>query len=210
MTELTESSTNPVACRREPNRWLDPDERTRTLPECLRCPARRGCAQRALATRAPYGQWAGIWLNGRHSEPEVRYLEAIANDRPLDPRTFPADTRAPVLIDSTKSVEPSPAALVLARSSGNCEIMGYGCRLTCDVLMVRSKNVLPVHAPSAAALFASCAACQTDIMALDSRKACRLGYLADPEMASPFFWRQTRWVIFTAEGRLRATRPAAA
>lgn len=203
-------SAHPLACHRDPDSWLDPHARTRTLPECLRCPARRACAQRALATTAPYGQWAGIWLNGRHGEPEVRYLEAIANDRPLDARTSPTDTGTPVPIDSPKSVEQSPAALVLARSSGHCEIMARRCRLTCEVLMVRTKNAPPVPASSAAALFASCTACQTDVMALGSTKARRLGYLADPEMAAPFFWRQTRWVIFTAEGSLRATRPAAA
>jgi hypothetical protein len=218
--------STPPPCRSEPNRWFDPAHRTHALAACLQCPARRWCAQEALRTRAAWGMWAGIWIDGTHTE-VAHNLEAIATDAPAVPtapatplQTWPPqpvrDTERRPLSRTgpTRPGRPqSVAAAVLARSSGQCEVMAAECRLTADTQVSRLVGVMAGDAASAAVVYAACARCADAVSAaFDPMAARRLGYVVDsPTQAPdiPFYWRQCRWVLLGRAGQLLDARAAA-
>ena len=82
--------TAPPPCSTQPERWFHRAHRAHALVTCVQCPVRRWCAQEALLTKATWGLWAGIWIDGRLSE-VAHYLDAIATDTPAIP-TAPATT----------------------------------------------------------------------------------------------------------------------
>jgi hypothetical protein len=184
-------------CRTDPDRWLDPSQRPSTLAACLQCPARRWCAQHALATGAQAGMWAGIWIDGPADAITAGYLRSIA-DAPAAPLAAPPcgqDTRPSALAVSQ---------LVVARSSGHCEILGAHCQLSYDIMLART-----VDRPCAPSdLFAACALCAETVAALPGTAAQRFGYrVTDGSPTAPFFWRQTRWVLLLPDGQMEATTP---
>ncbi|WP_082994534.1 WhiB family transcriptional regulator [Mycobacterium sp. 1245801.1] len=78
-----------LPCQRDPERWFNRRHRRDTLAACLNCPARPWCAQQALTWHACWGMWAGVWIDGQHTD-AAPYLHAIAADHPLPhpPRTL--------------------------------------------------------------------------------------------------------------------------
>jgi hypothetical protein len=220
-------ATTPPPCRVEPDRWFDRAHRTHALSACLACPARRWCAREALRIEPSWGMWAGIWIDGRLAD-AVQYLQAIASDTPVAavapagaiPPTPPPPpeqhaVRGPMPQTClTRSVPRwSVASAVLARSSGQCEVMADGCRLIADARVSRMAGASADDAVSAAAVYASCARCaETVRTTVEPSRARRLGYLLDspahaPEV--PFYWRGCRWVLLDGAGRLLEITPAA-
>jgi hypothetical protein len=208
----------PLACQRDPERWFDRRHRRDALAGCLVCPARRWCAREALACRASWGMWAGVWIDGRHGD-AAPYLGAIATDdaalrdrRPPTARSTtsqhrppPASLRRPSAVLPPRS---APAAL-LARSCGHCEVLTEGCRYTFD----RVVNCCPTGPPgenlSPAQLFAACGACAEIVARLQPQLATRAGYLVAAGRAPasvPFHWRGSRWVLLDRDGWLTEIR----
>jgi hypothetical protein len=202
-----------LACGRDPERWFDRRHRRDALAQCLVCPVRAWCAGEALAWRADWGMWAGVWIDGRHHD-AAPYLSAIAKGDGT-----PTDWRSP-MVDTTKN-RPSPpaplrrppatspsrsvSAALLARSSGHCEVFAQGCRYTFDRLVNRCPAVAPIENPCPAMLFAACSACAAIVSRLEPQLATRSGYLVAPgrDPASvPFLWRGSRWVLLDREGWL--------
>ena len=72
----------PLACHTDPDRWFDSGARTAALAECLACPHRRWCAQRALKYQPRWGMWAGIWIPGRFDAVK-HFFDAVAADTAL-------------------------------------------------------------------------------------------------------------------------------
>lgn len=203
----------PLACHLDPEQWFDRAARTASLAACLGCPFRRWCARRAMQYRPTWGMWAGVWIDGRFS-PAAHYLEAIAAGTPLPhaaaaatpPICPPARTPAanPTGVMCTDARRVAPKALVLARSSGHCEIMSTGCTLSAATVASRVPG--PTDA-DASVLFAVCEYCASTVLSLDSVMARRLGYrLEDTRSAisTPFFWRQTHRLFLSADGSLHS------
>lgn len=198
------------ACTADPDRWFDRRRRTAALAACLGCPVRPGCAREALRTGAPWGMWAGVWIDG-HPEQAVPHLRAIAADWPPRPRSIPRSA-APIAARPVRAPLPhrrpiaraSIAALVAARSSGHCEVMTDGCTLGAQRELSRVVGRTVRAATSAAEVYAACGACA---QALDSSPAVvhRGGYLLEPGTAAagaPFHWRGTHWVLLGTAGDL--------
>ena len=206
-----------LACGRDPERWFDRGHRRDALAQCLACPARRWCAREALAWRAAWGMWAGVWIDGCHNE-AAPYLRAIAKDD-----ATPADWRAPMVGATTNRPSPpaplrSPPATspsrsvsdaLLARSCGHCEVFAEGCRYTFDRVVNRCPTGPPGENPSPAQLFAACGACAEIVARLQPQLATRAGYLVaagrDPASV-PFHWRGSRWVLLDRDGWLTEIR----
>lgn len=207
--------TAPPPCSAEPDRWFDRAHRTHALATCLECPARQWCAQEALRTRARWGMWAGIWIDGTPTDVSDR-LHAIVDDtkvmQVVENRTPPTkyDGPRPALpFRSAPTRRPgSVTAAVLARSSGHCEIVSDDCRFTADVHLSRLPGGTAGTAASAAALYAACNRCAQAFGTAASAEARRLGYLVDsPAQLDrvPFYWRHARWVLFGRWGQLQET-----
>lgn len=222
MTAAATRRTGPVgilACQQDPERWFDRAHRTFTLAKCLECPLRRGCARQALKHRPSHGMWAGIWIDGR-LEAVSGYLRAIAESAqpveatgasapvvdltppPLSVRPDPPLER--MLPDVVAAQRGSLGAQVLARASGHCEIMAPGCRLSGDGYSYRTPETLPGTAVDATQVYLRCDQCAQTVSGIDTSIARRLGYVVSEQRRTdvPFFWRQSRWVCFTADGRL--------
>ena len=215
------SATTPTAapppCSAEPERWFDRAHRAHALAACLQCPARRWCAREALLAEASWGMWAGIWIDGRLS-PVAHYLDAIATDTQATPsapastleKSPPARTRTHSALPQTGQLRAgqrlSVRAAVLARSSGQCEVMAAECRLAADTQASRIAGAVTTDATSAAMVYAACTRCADAVRAMiDPTSARRLGYRVDsPNHAPnvPFYWRQCRWVLFGRAGEL--------
>jgi hypothetical protein len=207
----------PPPCSAEPERWFDRAHRAHALATCLQCPVRRWCAQEALLGAASWGMWAGIWIDGRLSE-VAHYLDVIATDTPAIPTapvttpeaSPPARARGHRPLRRTGPLHAgrrvSVRAAVLARSSGQCEIMTAECRLAADTQASRIAGAGAGNATSAAVVYAACTRCADAVGAtIDPTSACRLGYQVDsPAQAPnvPFYWRQCRWVLLGRAGEL--------
>jgi hypothetical protein len=207
-----------LACQRDPERWFDRRHRRDALAQCLVCPARTQCAREALACRASWGLWAGVWIDGRHRD-AAPYLSAIATDdaaltdwRPPIATTAtshhpapPAPLRRPSAVQLSRS---APAAL-LARSCGHCEVFTERCRYTVDRVVNRCPTGPPGENPSPAQLFAACGPCAEIVAGLQPQLATRSGYLVaagrDPASV-PFHWRGSRWVLLARDGWLTEIR----
>lgn len=214
MIEARPAAATPLACTLDPDRWFDRANRTTALEGCLRCPARRGCAREALRANASWGMWAGIWIDGR-AKPAARYLAAIAADWPPRPRRIrheapPTPTpRDPIALPQRPAiVRRSTAAVVTARSSGHCEVMTSGCRLTADRQLSRVVDIDGRPEPTASELFCACGPCAQWVSAA-TESARAMGYLvASPAAAghTPFRWRAARWVLLGSRGDLAEVR----
>lgn len=227
---MTADPSGAVACRQDPERWFDRDNRTYALERCLACLVRTECAQLALQRQATFGMWAGVWIDGRLDD-VAHYLRAIAEPTPAavaeveepapaaDPTPLPRE-RWPSPAEAG-SPRPKPArrerlsyrALVLARADGHCEIMAAGCRLTADGYGYRTPEVPDSRMIDPACVYLRCTECAHAIAAIDSGIAQRLGYLVpfSPWVSqAPFFWRQSRWVQFASDGRLHDVAEAVA
>jgi Transcription factor WhiB len=211
------SPPRSVACQRDPERWFDRRHRRDALVECLQCTVRPWCARQALQCRAHHGMWAGVWIDGRHSD-AVPYLQALAADdaglldqRPavtnMTPRHRPP-ARAPLGRPPVCTRSRSVPGTLLARSCGHCEVFAPSCRYTFDRVMTRRPNEAGNKDPCPAALFAACTACAEIVSALDAPLATRLGYLVqagrDPARV-PFLWLGARWVLLDPDGWLMDT-----
>ncbi|WP_431240923.1 WhiB family transcriptional regulator (plasmid) [Mycolicibacterium aichiense] len=200
-----------LPCRRDPDRWFDPCHRISALRGCLRCPARRWCAREALRTNASGGMWAGIWIDGEHTE-ATQLLRAVAENppTPVELRQTSSKPNSP----APQCFSPaSPAALIRARSSGHCEVMLDGCRYTGDTLLSRGTAQRDAHLPTAAHGFLTCEPCQVRLTEPGRIAVDELGYrVPSPTAAAatPFFWRQTRWTYLDPGGRLLDTSSAIA
>jgi hypothetical protein len=158
--------------------------------------------------------WAGVWIDERHDD-AVPYLQAIAAGEAArtDRRAAAAITTArhdspappPLRRPSTPQPSRSPAAAVLARSSGHCEVFTESCRYTCDRYVGRCVGEAGTENPSPAELFAACAQCAELVAGLDRPLATRWGYVVeagrDPASV-PFHWRGSRWVLLARDGWL--------
>jgi Transcription factor WhiB len=208
----------PLGCQRDPERWFDRRCRRDALAGCLVCPVRRWCAREALSCGASWGMWAGVWIDGRHSD-VAPYLTAIAIDDatlrdwrpPTAPSTPgqhplpPAPLRRPSVVLPSRSV----SAALLARSCGHCEVFTESCRYSFDRVVNRCPTGLPGGNPSPAQLFAACRACAEIVARLQPQLATRAGYLvaAGRDSASvPFHWRGSRWVLLERDGWLTEIR----
>lgn len=202
----------PPPCSVDPDRWFDRAHRSDALAICLQCPLRRECAQHALRVRARWGMWAGIWIDGR-LEDRAHLLRTIAAEEcrlaygdadtsstaAMDPVRPPLPPTSPVRTSSVSTI-------VLARSSGHCEVVDDGCRITADMHTSRLPQGSTV-ARSASTMFSVCLACARLICSAGySTRARESGYLVDsPGSASevPFLWRGARWVRLGRDGLLR-------
>ena len=213
----TTPNAAPPPCSAEPERWFDRAHRAHALAACLQCPARRWCAREALLAEASWGMWAGIWIDGRLSQ-VAHYLDAIATDTPAIP-TAPATTLQASPAAWTRAHRPpfrtgplragrhlSVRAAVLARSSGQCEVMAAQCRLAADIQASRIPGAVASDATSAAMVYATCTRCADALHAtIDPTSARRLGYRVDSPAHAPnvpFYWRQCRWVLLGRAGEL--------
>jgi hypothetical protein len=208
----------PIGCQRDPERWFDRRRRRDALAGCLVCPARRWCAREALSCRASWGMWAGVWIDGRHSD-VAPYLTAIAIDdaalRDWRPPAAPGTTgqhplpSAPLRRPSAVLPSRSAPAALLARSCGHCEVFTKSCRYSFDRVVNRCPTGPPGENPSPAQLFAACGACAEIVARLQPQLATRAGYLvaAGRDSASvPFHWRGSRWVLLDRDGWLTEIR----
>ena len=208
----------PLACQRDPERWFDRRHRRDALAQCLVCTARPLCAREALACGASWGMWAGVWIDGRHSD-AAPYLSAIATDdaapRDWPPPTAPSATSqhppAPAPLRRPSAMQPSrlaPAAL-LARGCGHCEVLTESCRYSFDRIVRRCPTGPLSENPCPAQLFAACGACAEIVARLQPQLATRAGYLVaagrDPASV-PFHWRGSRWVLLDRDGWLTEIR----
>ena len=200
-----------LPCQHAPDRWFDRAHRTVALEGCLGCPARAGCAARALRVRASWGMWAGIWIDGRHHD-AAHYLRVIASEsrsitapaaptpvtQPTPPRRDP--TPAPLTALPRRLAKLSARDRVLARSSGHCEVMAPGCGYGPDRIITRAPRS---DANDAALQFVACNGCAATLSRLDEPLARRLGYRltsAAEARATPFHWRQSRWLVLDSHG----------
>lgn len=199
-----------LPCQHDPDAWFDRTSRTKALEGCLTCPARRRCAQEALRCGAAWGMWAGIWIDGGLAD-VARYLRAIADPAPTVaiPRVIVSTpqhaTRAEPPAISAGDPKASAAEQIVARSSGHCEVMASGCRLSYDLIASRFGELTPPRCSSAGG-YAVCRACQSMIAAISVPLARRLGYLLDPRRnasATPFFWRHSHWMVLDSAGGAR-------
>jgi hypothetical protein len=209
-----------LACRRDPDHWFEPYNRTNALASCLVCPVRAWCAREALSCNASWGMWAGVWIDGVHDD-AVPYLRAIAKGdaAQLDHRASAVDATVttpppptPLLGSSTAQPVRSVAAALLARSSGHCEVLAEGCRYSFDRTVSRRPVGVPVESASPAELFAACGHCAQVVASLQPRLATRSGYVLPPgrdPAGVPFRWRGTRWVILGRDGWLTEIGDAA-
>jgi hypothetical protein len=208
-----------LVCQRDPERWFDRRHRRGALAGCLLCPARARCAQEALAWRAEWGMWAGVWIDGCHDS-AAPYLKAIAYeeystvDRQPPAAGETADHRPPPPLHRPSAELPphSAAAALLARSSGHCEVFAEGCRYTFDRTVNRCSAGPAGENPSPAELFAACGACGDIVARQQPQLAIGSGYLVaagrDP-VSVPFLWRGSRWVLLDRQGWLTEIRAAA-
>ena len=208
----------PLACQGDPERWFDRHHRRDALAQCLVCPARRWCAREALDCCASWGMWAGVWIDGRHSD-AAPYLSAIAIDdaalRDWRPPTAPSTTShyppppAPLPRPSAMLPWRSASAALLARSSGHCEVFTESCRYTFDRVVNRCPTGPSGENHSPTELFAACGACAEMVARLQPQLASRAGYLVaagrDPASV-PFHWRGSRWVLLDRDGWLTEIR----
>lgn len=191
----------PLACRTEPERWFDRDDRTHALRKCLQYPVRGWCADQALKSRASWGMWAGIWIDGRVTTVSEQ-LASIAADPPL---VLVPSSASPPPADGKPPSGGAAVESIVARSAGHCEIMGPGCRLGYEQLACRLPGVAPGASPSAG--YAACRPCAAAVDRMESEMASSLGYLVDSLRAAvtaPFFWRQSRWIHLCQYGSIRA------
>jgi hypothetical protein len=199
-----------LACRRDPDRWFDRADRTHALRHCLQCPARGWCAAQALTTRAPWGMWAGVWIDGRFEE-AAGHLASVAADPPAPLVAAPWSPTPPSVAAGVPSRGSAAAELIAARSAGHCEIMTPDCRFGYDLLASRIPGVAPTG--SAAVGYAVCRSCATVLDRREPDWVRDMGYVVESAVAVeavPFFWRHSRWMRLCADGRLRApTRKAA-
>lgn len=213
-SQLPESSAGtPPPCSAEPDRWFDRAHRTSALATCLQCPERRWCARQALDTRARFGMWAGIWIDGCPEDVadllrDIATTGASASTKGVVERSPVSRTdsdRAPL---PRRPVVPpgSVASAVLARSSGHCEVFADGCRVNAAARVSRLASSSVDEATSAASVFAACAPCAQRLNQPEGRPdARRLGHLVDSvnQLPSvPFCWRGTRWVYLGPHGEL--------
>lgn len=213
-------SPTALACQRDPECWFDRGQRRAALAQCLVCPARRQCAREALSWQADWGMWAGVWIEGHHHDAAL-YLNAIANDDAAQ-----ADSPAPTVGATSDRPEPpapldrpvaarprsSATTMLLARSSGHCEVFAEGCRFTFDRVVNRCPADGSTENPCAAALFAACGSCADIVARLEPQLATRSGYVVaagrDPAPV-PFLWRGSRWVLLDRDGWLTEISDAA-
>lgn len=214
----------PPPCDGQAERWLDRSDRTHALKTCLHCPIRRWCAQEALRVRASWGMWAGVWIDGQLSD-VAAHLSAIAADAPASAPSPPnppasstdsADGPTRPLPRSTwtpPARSARPPALVLARSSGHCEVFGERCQLGADRQLSRVPGVPAARSSTPAAVYAACPTCAATVADPAHRDdARRLGYLVESlghAASAPFLWRGSRWVHFGSAGELRDLDTAA-
>jgi hypothetical protein len=212
------SAAAPLACAVDPDRWFARSDRTAALEACLRCPARRACAREALRANATWGMWAGIWIDGRR-EPAARYLRAIAADWPPH-RQAAARVTSPAPIPRNPAPLPrrrpiagrSVAVVVAARSSGHCEVMAQGCRITADRQLSRIVGQVSHDATSAAEVYCTCATC-ADAVTSSPDLMRRCGYVVESASMAPrvpFYWRGARWVLLGTGGQLAEASERAA
>ena len=204
-------SMNELPCQQDPDRWFDRADRTHALAGCLACPARSWCARQALSDRAPWGMWAGIWIEGNLAD-AAPYLRAIADAAPPapPPPTAPASAANAQCIEAPRRppvIQPpakhAVAAVITARSSGHCEIMAPDCGLGLEAIASRIRGRCSQELPDAAAGYAVCRSCQAAVARVEPRLSHQLGYLVDsPATAAtaPFYWRQSRWMLLDSAG----------
>lgn len=171
------------------------------LQGCSTCPARSWCAQQALREKPAWGTWAGIWIEDNFAD-VAHHLAAVAEGRlPTPPRRT----------SKAVAAKPSVAALITARSSGNCEIMAPDCLLGVDAIASRIPGQLWFELRNPAAGYAVCRHCKAVVQRMERRLARNLGYLVskrDDPARVPFFWRQSRWMRLDLAGRALACSPA--
>lgn len=214
-------SAKNLPCQGDPDRWFDRRRRRDTLAQCLSCPVRTWCAQQALTWQACWGMWAGVWIDGQHSD-AVPYLHAIAagipaphQPRPEPPSavTSPQPTPPVPLHRPPAAVRPrSTAAIVLARSCGHCEVLTEQCRYTFDRLVSRWRGRRHTENPSPAEVFAACTVCAELVAGLQPQLAAKAGYILDAgrdPATVPMRWRGTRWVLLGHDGWLTELTRAA-
>jgi site-specific recombinase XerD len=148
--------------------------------------------------------WAGIWLDDNLDE-VAHYLRAIA----AAPRPSPATpiTERPTTSGSAQQPRPAKrniAALITARAAGHCEIMATNCLLTLDAIDSRIRGKLWFELADPSAGYAVCRRCRSVVARMDRPMARKLGYVVDRQAdptATPFFWRQSRWMLLDSVGR---------
>ena len=215
---MSAPSRHALACQNDPERWFDKHNRSYALEHCLACPRRSWCAGEAL-NGASYGMWAGIWIDGNLTEVSD-YLRAIAHtppdiapptDRPspTPSHTPPATGTTPPPV-ATATPDPHPPrssadenptrsimSVIIARSSGHCEVMTPVCRYTFDTLGSRIPSQSAREAQDASTAYAVCRPCQWALSIAEPQLIRRLGYIVDPPRNpafAPVYWRQAHWV----------------
>jgi Transcription factor WhiB len=199
--------TTALPCQSDPDRWFDRTDRTHALAGCLACPSRSWCARKALGEHAPWGMWAGIWIDGNLAD-VAHHLQAIAETSapptppPAATYTHPTEpaSRTPLIHPPGKH---SVAAVITARSSGHCEIMAPDCRLSLEAIASRIRGKTGHELPDAAAGYAVCRTCQAAVTRMEPRLSDQLGYTVDRPAtapAVPFYWRQTHWMRLDSAG----------
>lgn len=214
-----------LACQGDPERWFDAHHRAHALQHCLACPQRAWCARQAL-DGASYGMWAGVWIDDNLDDVAER-LRAIATPgggthQPADAECGPTpiaeppppawDTATSRLAQTGHTMR-SVMAVILARSSGHCEVMTPSCRFTFDTAASRIPGHSAWEATDASTVYAVCRPCQEALAIADTRLIRRLGYLVDPPMQpafTPLYWRRARWVYLEDGPVIVDTEPGAA
>ncbi|ULN44696.1 WhiB family transcriptional regulator (plasmid) [Mycolicibacterium crocinum] len=196
-----------LPCHAEPDRWFDREDRSVALRGCLACPVRGWCAREALRTRASWGMWAGVWIDGQHRD-AIGYLRSVAAAPPTPVVLHRPNGMVDKVAPQRRYASASPQALIAARSSGHCEVMLDGCRYSGDVLLSRVTGCPDPDLPTAAHGFLACPPCQSRLEQPARIAVRELGYrLHSPTEAltAPFYWRQSGWAILDPGGQRHAS-----
>ncbi|WP_204805996.1 WhiB family transcriptional regulator [Mycobacterium riyadhense] len=226
---MTPSTAAALACQSDPERWFTPASRSDALELCLQCPRRSWCAAEALSSRASYGMWAGIWIDNNLAD-VAPYLHTIAD---LADQTFAPREPAPTALTLVAALPENPAAalkagppldvattdesrrktvmtIIMARSSGHCEVMTRQCRYTLDTLGSRIPERSGWDVADASAAYAACRPCLEVMKTTDPRLARRLGFVVDAPRRPgfvPLYWRQARWVYLDGSPTIQNAHP---
>lgn len=193
-------------CHRNPAHWSDPRRRRTTARLCAVCPALAACRRETLAERRGYGMWAGVWLDG-----DIDAKSHLLLGPTPAQRTAPAAARPHRQLSLiTTTIAGDTAALVTARSSGNCEILSASCQFSLNVMFSRY-NCPSTTVRSPAAALAACSSCVAELeTSHHSAAAHARGYLVPAGCSAtawPVHWRRRRWVILSDTGILHDVPP---
>lgn len=171
---------------------------------CERDPAPRlhRCRAETLRENRTFGMWAGVWLD--HDLPTKRHL--LQPDTRLRSITAPAHTHTTRVGSlAINQLSSTAAAMVTARASRHCQILGPACLLHQELIFTRQNHAAATPIGSPAPGLAACHNCAELIEQTQPNAALQYGYITTsrhPMTSWPVYRRQRRWVVLKHFGQL--------